>query len=138
MAQAQLNSVSMNVSANAAMNKVTGAVARTSAVMTAMNRLINVPELSAQMRVMSQEMMKAGIIEEMVDDAMATMEDGDTEELADAEVEKLVMEITMGHFDKVSNVPTTKVVAKGADIEVEAGEAEETETASIEARLHAL
>ena len=73
-AQAQLNSVSMQLSTNTAMQKVSGAMGRSAQVLQCMNKLINIPEISAAMRVMAQEMEKAGIIEEMVDDTMSIME----------------------------------------------------------------
>ena len=43
-------------------------------------------------------MMKAGIIEEMVEDTMEGLEDDDLEEAADTEVEKVLWELTKGTY----------------------------------------
>ena len=43
-------------------------------------------------------MMKAGIIEEMVEDTMEGLEDDDLEEAADTEVEKVLWELTKGAY----------------------------------------
>ncbi len=121
-AKAHLNSVTMHISSTAAMNKVAGAMAKSTAVMSAMSSLRNVPELQATMRAMSIEMEKAGIIEEMMDDAMAMTESADAEELADEEVNKVVSEITAGMFVGVEPTPTALPASAAA---VEAGETAE-------------
>lgn len=50
--------------------------------MQAMQRLVRIPEVAQTMQEMSKEMMKAGIIEEMLDETFEGMEDQD--ELEDA------------------------------------------------------
>lgn len=58
--------------------------------MQAMQSLVKVPEIAATMRDMSKEMMKAGIIEEMLDETMSSIEDSEEmEEEADEEVDKV-------------------------------------------------
>ncbi|TRY57902.1 hypothetical protein DNTS_014418 [Danionella cerebrum] len=55
-------------------------------VMKAMQSLVKVPEIQATMRELSKEMMKAGIIEEMLEDTLEGMEDEEEmEEEAEAE-----------------------------------------------------
>ena len=55
-----------------------------------MNDLIRVPQLNATMAMMSREMMKAGVIDEMVSDMMDSAMDGeDLDEEADEEVDKV-------------------------------------------------
>ena len=46
-------------------------------------------------------MMKAGIIEEMLEDTMEGLEDDDLEEAADTEVEKVLWELTKGRRSSV-------------------------------------
>ena len=58
------------------------------------NKLVRLPEMSASMREMSGELMKAGILEEMMDDtleasAMDSREDIEVE--ADAEVDNCLL-----------------------------------------------
>lgn len=59
-----------------------GSLAKSTEVMQAMQRLVRVPEVAQTMQDMSKEMMKAGIIEEMLDETFEDMEDQD--ELEDA------------------------------------------------------
>lgn len=54
-----------------------------------MQQLVKLPELAKTMQDMSREMMKAGIIEEMLEDTMETLEPEDMEEEAEDEVEKV-------------------------------------------------
>uniref|UniRef100_A0A4W6FJM3 Charged multivesicular body protein 3 n=1 Tax=Lates calcarifer TaxID=8187 RepID=A0A4W6FJM3_LATCA len=70
-------------------------------VMKAMQSLVKVPEIQATMRELSKEMMKAGIIEEMLEDTFESMEDGEEmEEAAEEEVDKILFEITAGALGK--------------------------------------
>ena len=66
--------------------RITGAVEKSTAVMASMSRLIKIPELQKTMTSMSKEMTKMGIIDEMMDDAMSSLDPEDIEEAADTEV----------------------------------------------------
>ena len=66
--------------------RITGAVEKSTAVMKSMSSLIKIPELQKTMAGMQKEMMKMGIIEEMMDDAIDVLNPDDIEEAADAEV----------------------------------------------------
>lgn len=58
--------------------------------MQAMQALIRLPEIAHTMQELSKEMMRAGIIEEMLDDTMSSMEDEEeVEEAAQAELDKV-------------------------------------------------
>lgn len=57
-------------------------MAKSTEVMQAMQRLVRIPEVAQTMQEMSKEMMKAGIIEELLDETFEGMEDQD--ELEDA------------------------------------------------------
>lgn len=54
-----------------------------------MQQLVKMPEISKTMQDMSREMMKAGIIEEMLEDTMETLEPEELEEEAQTEVDKV-------------------------------------------------
>lgn len=54
-----------------------------------MNNLVKLPQFGATMRVMAQEMQKAGLIEEMMNDTLDDMDPDGIEEAADEEVEKV-------------------------------------------------
>lgn len=72
--------------------------------MQLVNNLIKLPEMAAVMQEMSQEMMKAGIIDEMVQDAIEMGDEDDLEEEAEGEVEKLLFELTDGMLGQAGAV----------------------------------
>ncbi|KAK3538249.1 hypothetical protein QTP70_033058 [Hemibagrus guttatus] len=75
--------------------RMAGALQKSTEVMKAMQSLIKVPEIQATMRDLSKEMMKAGIIEEMLEDTLEGMDDEEEmEEAAEAEVDRILFEIT--------------------------------------------
>lgn len=85
--KAQLSSVQMQVNEAFAVRKIEGSIRASVGVMRDVNSLIRLPELSGTMRELSVELMKAGIIEDMVDDAL--LDDAE----AEAEVDKVLGEI---------------------------------------------
>ena len=66
--KAQLDSVQMQVNEAFAVRKIEGSLKSSTRVMKEVNTLTKLPELSQTMQLLSQELMKAGIIEEMVGD----------------------------------------------------------------------
>lgn len=86
--------------------KIAGAMKSSTEVMKTMSNLIKLPELQRAMQEMSKEMMKAGIIDELIQDSIdSTLEDGeDIDTIADAEVEKIIFEITQGKLKDLPDV----------------------------------
>jgi len=68
------------------------------------NTLVKLPELSETMKAMSMEMMKAGIMSEMMDDTLDTLDEGEDEleEEAQEEVDKVLWQITDGKFGQLN------------------------------------
>ncbi|KAL1901442.1 Vacuolar protein-sorting-associated protein 24 [Sporothrix stenoceras] len=94
--RAQLNSVQMQVQEAFAMRKIEGSIKASVGVMRDVNQLIRLPELAGTMQELSVELMKAGIVEEMVqetlpEDDAALFEDEEAE--ADSEVDRVLGEI---------------------------------------------
>lgn len=88
--KAHMNSVSLQMKNQLATIRVAGSVSKSTEVMQAMQSLIRVPEVAATMRELSKEMMKAGIIEEMLDETMESVEDSEeVEDEADEEIDKV-------------------------------------------------
>ena len=75
-----------------------GSLQKSTGIMKAMNGLVKLPEISMTMQEMSREMMKAGVIEEMMEDTLEGVldTDGDIEEEAEEEVQKVLDELTAG------------------------------------------
>ncbi len=57
--------------------KLVGSIQSSTEVMKAMSSLMRLPELQQTMQNMSKEMMKMGIIEEMMEDTMEALDDID-------------------------------------------------------------
>lgn len=112
-AKTQMNSVALQLQMQVSQQKLAGSLQKSTEVMTAMNGLIKIGEVSNTMREMSKEMTKAGLIDEMMTDAIDTaLDDGIEEEELDDEVAKVVKEVVMGQMQgaKVSNaaLPTAQ------------------------------
>lgn len=106
--KAQLNSVQMQVNEAFSVRKIEGSIKASTGIMKDVNSLVRLPELTGTMRQLSQELMKAGIIEEMVGDVIPDDEllEGEDEE-AETEVDKVLGEILEGKLgkDKVDQTP---------------------------------
>ena len=76
----------MSMKTQLATIRVTGAIEKSTGVMSSMQKLIKEPELRKTMQQMSKEMMKMGMIDEMMDDAMESLDDEDIGDAVDAEV----------------------------------------------------
>ena len=90
---------------------MTGAIKSSTEVMKTMSGLMKLPELQKIMADLSKEMMRSGIIDEMVQETFdsALEQDGD-EEAADAEVEKIILEITN---NKLKDLPAVNKTTPG-------------------------
>jgi charged multivesicular body protein 3 len=133
--KAQLNSVHMQVNEAFAVRKIEGTIKASTGIMKDVNNLVRLPELTGTMRELSQELVRAGIIEEMVGDMLpADAEDpfGEDEE-AESEVDKILSEVLK---DKAPAQKTQEEELPSAPSKVE--EEEELDSGSIMARLEAL
>lgn len=90
LSKAHLNSVQLQMKNQLATLRVAGSLQKSTEVMQAMQNLIRLPEIAGVMRDMSKEMMRAGIIEEMLEETMESVEDTEEmEEEAQKEVDKV-------------------------------------------------
>jgi charged multivesicular body protein 3 len=92
--KAQLQSVSMQVNEAFSVRKIEGSIRASTGIMKDVNTLVRLPELTGTMRELSQELVKAGIIEEMVGDSLPDDQllEGEDEE-AETEVDKVLGEV---------------------------------------------
>ena len=103
-AKANLNSVQLQLKNQLATLKVSGALGQSAEVMKSMSALVKVPETQKAMMELSREMMKAGVIEEMLEDTLEGLnEEEDMEDAAQAEVDRIILEITTG---KLTEAPS--------------------------------
>lgn len=98
--KAQLNSVALHMTQQQASLRVAGSMQKSADVMKAMNNLVKVHEISGVMQELSREMMRAGIIEEMMEetlDEVSGIDEEEMEEQVQAEVDKVLFELTAGN-----------------------------------------
>lgn len=140
-AKANMNSVTLQMKGQLATIKIAGAMATSTEVMVAMQQLVKLPDIQKTMMEMSREMMKAGIIEEMLEDTMEPLTEGEElEEAAQEEVDKILGELTAGKLGQApeavkDTLPAMPVAGheEPADEESDDGELEE-----MQSRLEAL
>ncbi|KNZ53654.1 hypothetical protein VP01_3173g3 [Puccinia sorghi] len=112
--KARLNSIRMQLQHQLATLKISGTLQKSTEIMKLSNSLMKLPELNKTMQEMSKEMMKvrwnrsmrAGIMSEMMEDAIDTL-DEDEEELeeeAEAEVQNVLFSITDGKLGQMGSV----------------------------------
>jgi len=91
----------MQVNEAFSVRKIQGSLKKSTGIMKDVNTLVKLPELSGTMHQLSTELVRAGIIEEMVDDAITdpNMLEEEEEE-ADAEVDKILQEILQGKLSQ--------------------------------------
>lgn len=133
-AKTQMNSVGMQLQQQASMLKLAGAMQKSTQIMTQMNQLTKIPELQAVMMNMSREMMKAGLIEEMVDETMESALDGDiSDSELDVEVGKVVEEVMQVKMEG-ARVGASRLPQKQQVAVAEEAPAEEEEDDELMAR----
>ncbi|XP_005801162.1 charged multivesicular body protein 3 [Xiphophorus maculatus] len=139
--KAQMNSVLLSMKNQLAVVRVAGALQKSTEVMKVMQNLVKIPEIQATMMELSKEMMKAGIIEEMLEDTFESMEDGEEmEEAAEEEVDKILFEITAGALGKAPSKvtePLPDLQPPGASAAASDEESEE-DIEAMQSRLAAL
>lgn len=119
-ARTQMNSVGMQLQQQASQMKLAGGISKSAEIMAHMNRLMQMQEVRETMLAMGKEMMKAGLIEEAMNDTLddALDEDISDEEL-DAEVGKVVTEVMEGKMQGTAvghtPLPQTQEAEKAED-----------------------
>jgi len=137
-AKANLNSIQLQMKGQLATIKVTGALQTSTEVMQSMQALVRLPEIQKTMQELSREMMKAGILEEMVEDTMEGLEgEEEVEEAAQEEIDKILLELTAGALGAAPEVQDTLPAARDQQPQVESDEAED-DIEEMKTRLEAL
>ena len=97
LTKTQLNSVSNQLTHQMAVAKLGSTFQRSTELMTVMNSLVNVPEITETMSQMSKEMQTLGIIEAVISDGIddALGDSIETEEQTEIEVKRLLEELAI-------------------------------------------
>lgn len=138
--KAHINSVQLQMKNQLATIRVAGSLSKSTEVMQAMQALVKLPEVAATMREMSKEMMKAGIIEEMIDETMESLEDvEEMEEEAQKEIDNVLWEITAGKLGEAPATPQANPNKEEPTTSQEAEEEDDEEDMKeMQSRLQAL
>lgn len=136
--RAQLQSVQMQVNEAFSVRKIQGSLKKSTGIMKDVNTLVRLPELSATMHQLSAELVRAGIIEEVIDDAIPNNELlEDEEDEADAEVDKVLHEVLHGKLSQAENIQPEKPVEEEPAVE-QNFEDQEATLEQMRGRLEAL
>lgn len=127
----------MQVNEAFSVRKIEGSIKASTGIMKDVNTLVRLPELTGTMRELSQELMKAGIIEEMVGDVIPDNEllEGEDEE-AESEVDKVLGEILEGKLGKAK--VDQRPIDEEPVVEDENPEEQEATLEEMRGRLEAL
>lgn len=108
-AKSQINSISMIIQEQMATVKMAGSLQQSTEVMRSMQNLVSVQNISATMQDLSREMMKTGIIGEMMDEAVEeAIDEEPIDEEAQAEVDRIMSELNVDTGAKLANAPSTR------------------------------
>ncbi|BFZ62650.1 Vacuolar protein-sorting-associated protein 24 [Saitoella coloradoensis] len=134
--RALVGSVLMQLNEQMATYKISNSLRSSTKIMKDVNTLVSLPQISAQMREMSMEMTKAGIIDEMIGDTLDELGvDEELDEEADEEVDKILEEVVGGKLANAAKVPEGRI-AEPEPVQEE--EDEEDVLAGMRQRLEAL
>uniref|UniRef100_A0A1B6F0T6 EOG090X0EF4 n=2 Tax=Proconiini TaxID=565685 RepID=A0A1B6F0T6_9HEMI len=139
--KAHLNSIQLQMKNQLATLRVSGSLQKSTEVMQSIQRLIKVPEVAATMRELSKEMMRAGIIEEMMEETLeGVMDDGieDMEEEAQEEVDKVLWELTAGALGQAPAVVSDSLPAASVTESTSAEVEDPEELEEMQSRLQKL
>jgi len=96
------------------MIKMKGCIEKSVDIMSSLNQLVNVREIQGTMMDMAREMERAGLVDEIIGDAMDSMEDEGIDAEADREVDKIITELTAGVLAPAGSAPVRAPASKAS------------------------
>lgn len=129
-----INSTIMQMQEQVSMVKVTGCIKKSTQVMYSMNTLLKLPQIHDSMYSMAKEMTKAGLIEELVNDTMSSMEDETEQDIMDNEVDAIVDQILTGKILQATSAP----ISNPKQSNIEKAQSEDEELIKMRAKLQSL
>lgn len=115
--KAQLQSVGMKIDEAFRMQSLQENMALSAGLMREVNSLVRLPYLQSSMMELEKELVKSGLISEMIDDTMEMVtEDEDMEEEAEQEVKKIVDQYTSSKLDELDDIPADELPGKEEEI----------------------
>ncbi|CAK9051438.1 unnamed protein product [Durusdinium trenchii] len=90
-----MQSAAAELETTAATMRLSDSMSKSTEVMKQMNSLVRIPEMEESISSMKREMMRAGLIEEMMDEGMEDLDGPEMEEEAEAEVDKVLEDLAV-------------------------------------------
>lgn len=110
LSKTRLESITMAVNEQWQMNKLTQSMQVSTGVMKAVNQMTNLGMMTATFQDLSKELMKAGIINEMMDDMVDLELDDELEDESQEEVNKIIESLTAEKFSSIDQeVPSVEL-----------------------------
>ncbi|CAL8129557.1 unnamed protein product [Orchesella dallaii] len=101
VSKANLSSILMHVQEQLAILRASGSLQKSTQVMQAVAALIQIPQLAHTMKELSKQMIKAGIMEEIINETVESLEyQEELEGAADGEIDEILWEITAGQIGR--------------------------------------
>ncbi|KAF3989017.1 hypothetical protein FT663_00605 [Candidozyma haemuli var. vulneris] len=126
LSKTRLESITMSINEQWQMRKMSQSIQQSTGIMKDVNALTNIGVITGTMQELSKELMKAGIINEMMDDMVDLDVDEELEDESQEEVNKIIENLTEDKFSKIdSEVPQTSMPEQEISAPVE--EEEDTE-----------
>lgn len=126
LSKTRIDSITMSINEQWSMNKLTTSLQLLTGVMKDVNQLVSLGAILGTMQELLKELMKAGVINEMMDDMVdLDVEDDEIESESQDEVNKIIQSLTEDKFSKIGNeVPTSNMPSeveetKANDIQLE-------------------
>jgi len=94
-ARATLQATASELSNTAATMRLADAMKNSSEVMAQMNDLVKVPEIHEAMETLGKEMMKSGLIDEMIEEGLEDIDGPELEDEAEQEVDKVLDDLAI-------------------------------------------
>ncbi|AMD22942.1 HHR173Cp [Eremothecium sinecaudum] len=117
--KAQLQSVGMKIEEAFQMNRLQDTMAQSTELMMEVNSLLSVPQLRNTMIELERELMKSGIISDMMDESMETLDNEIDDEEVNEQVNQIVAQYTNDKFNVIDNVPTTQLSRQPSEVSEE-------------------
>lgn len=114
LSKTRVDSITMSINEQWSMNKLTNSLQLLTGVMKDVNQLISLGAILSTMQELLKELMKAGIINEMMDDMVdLDVEDDELESESQDEVNKIIQSLTEDKFSKIENeVPSSDLISE--------------------------
>lgn len=110
LSKTRLESITMAINEQWQMRKLTNSLQTSTVIMKDVNLVIQLGMITGTMQELGKELMKAGIINEMMDDMVDLDIDEELEEESQEEVNKIIESLTEDKFAKIeTEVPSTEL-----------------------------